>query len=171
MDKPQEIIETSPNYRKKTLQAIRFVEAGIPAKEALKAANLTDKISDQAVAKFKEKFRKYTLTSDSTVSLAHRQIKRILRGKAREAAQEKINKAGEVVKIIEQIVPTDSNILAAAQMVYDRYEPVRGQEQGVGSGNTYIDLSTYTNTSISVQPVDNSVDIAPYQPNNESEPV
>jgi hypothetical protein len=87
------------------------------------------------------------LTEPGTVKLASNQIKRILRARAREVVKEKtveVTEGIETVKEVTQYIhPTDSNILAAASMVYDRYEPVRGQEQVQGAGNTYIDLSSY----------------------------
>ena len=140
-----------PKLLPKTLQAIKLVQAGLTAKQALQATNYKEVISARAQSKLREKCRKYSLTDDSTARLASNQIKRILKARAREEAHKKVTSTGQVVEYIDNIYPTDSNILAAASMVYDRYEPVKSQEQAQGQGNTYIDLSTYQ-VSIQAQP-------------------
>lgn len=149
-----------PKLRQKTIDAIRYVEAGLDPRDALQAANLTKHISDQAVSKFKEKVKRYSLTQPSIVSSAGFQIKRILKARAREEAHQKVTKEGQVINYIDNVYPTDSNILAAAAMVYDRYEPVQAQDPASGQGNTYIDLSSYR---VQVN-VDKAVDNAISQP-------
>ena len=126
----------------KTLEAFKLVAAGLEPREALQAVNCTKKISSQSVSVFKKKLKKYSLTSPSIVKSANNQIKRILAGEVREVPKQAVTKAGEVVDYTEVIAPSDTNILAAASMVYDRYEPVKGQSAGPTS-NTYIDLSNY----------------------------
>lgn len=128
---------------KKTQTALKLMDAGVAPKEALQITNCKKDISWEAVKSLKEKYRKHSLTEPSTVKLAYKQIRRILQAESRGVVQQKMSKDGQVVEFTEQIAPTDSNILAAAGMVYDRYEPVRGQESGTGQGNTYIDLSSY----------------------------
>ena len=127
----------------KTVMAIQMVQAGIDPKDALRMVNLKDKVSAKAVSELRQKVKKQSLTAPSLVSAAQNQVKRILKATPREEAHEKVNKAGEVVKWTDRIYPTDSNILAAASMVYDRYEPVKGSEPDQGQRNTYIDLSSY----------------------------
>lgn len=131
-----------PRLYGKTINAIKMVQAGIDPKTALQAANLTDKVSDRAVQKLKAKVRKYSLNDDSTAKLANTQLKRILKGKPREVTQEKVTRDGQKVNYIEKIIPTDSNILAAASLVYDRYEPVQRSTEDLGQQVTFIDLST-----------------------------
>jgi len=135
--------KTLPKLQQKTIDAMRMVQAGLTPREALQYANVTDHISGEAVSKFKAKLKKYSLLAPDIAKLAHHQVRRILKGRAREVVQEKVTKAGEVVKITEQIIPTDSNILAAAAMVYDRYEPVQAAEQGSGQTINYLDFSSY----------------------------
>lgn len=126
-------------YRKSEM-AIKMVLAGIDPRTALQTVNCKDNISHQAISELKEKVRKHSLTEPATVKLASSQVKRILRARAREEVHRKATKDGEVVEYTDNIYPTDSNILAAASMVYDRYEPV-GPQASEGIGNTYIDLS------------------------------
>ena len=128
---------------KKTIDAIKMCQAGIDPETALKATNLKETISPRAITNLKQKCLKYSLTGETTARLASHQIKRILKARAREEAHKKVTSTGEVIEYIDNIYPTDSNILAAASMVYDRYEPVKSQEQDKGSGNTYIDLTSY----------------------------
>lgn len=137
------IPKKEPKLQQKTLQAMRLVQAGFSPLEALQATNQKEKIAERTVYKLKENCKKHSLTEPSTVKLAYKQIRRILQAEAREVVQQKMSKDGQVVEITAQIVPTDSNILAAAGMVYDRYEPVQSQEPAAGGGNTYIDLSSY----------------------------
>lgn len=121
---------------------MKLVDAGLTPRQALQATNLKRDISTAGIAVFKKKYKKHSLTAPATVHLASNQIKRILKAQAREEAHTKATKDGEVVDYIDNIYPTDSNILAAAGMVYDRYEPVQSQEPGAGGGNTYLDLSS-----------------------------
>ena len=100
------------------------------------------------VGKVKQKVKKYSLLQPSTVKSANNQIKRILAGETREISQQAVTKAGEVVDYIETIAPSDSNIIAAASMVYDRFEPVKSNVPAEAQGNTYIDLSVINNTLI-----------------------
>ena len=151
-----------PKLQPKTIHAMKLVEAGLTPREALEAANMTTKMSAQAVSVFKAKLKKHSLTEPSTVKLASNQIKRILKARAREEAHKKVTSTGEVIEYIDNIYPTDSNILAAASMVYDRYEPVKIQEQDKGSGNTYIDLSTYqVAVSVKAEGLQPTIEVVP----------
>lgn len=140
--------ENVPQPYQKTKDAITMIQAGINPAEALKYVNLKDNISGSAVAKIKQKVKKYSLLQPSTVKSANNQIKRILAGETREISQQAVTKAGEVVDYIETIAPSDSNIIAAASMVYDRFEPVKSNVPAEAQGNTYIDLSVINNTLI-----------------------
>lgn len=137
--------QKQPKLLSKTIKAMKLLQAGLTPREALEIVNNKENISENAVDKFKAKVKKYSLTEHTTVHLASNQIKRILRARARETVKEKIVEIVEGVETVKEITqyihPTDSNILAAAAMVYDRYEPVKSQDQGQGQGNTYIDLS------------------------------
>lgn len=137
------IADSTPPLQRKTLQAFQYVDSGLSPKEALQLTNFKENISREAVCKFREKYRKYSLTKPKMVKSAYDQIHRILAAEPREVTQEKLTKDGEIIEITEKIVPTDSNILAAAGMVYDRYEPVQ-PEQAPAGGNTYIDLTAIT---------------------------
>lgn len=131
-----------PKTLQKTRDAILMVQAGIDPESALKYTNLKTKVSAKQVSVLRQKVKKYSLQAPSVVKSANNQLKRILAGEVRTVDKQAVTKAGEVVDYTEVIAPSDTNILAAASMVYDRYEPVKGQSAGP-TGNTYIDLSQY----------------------------
>lgn len=146
----QQIADPAPKPEaklcQKTKDAIKMVNAGIDPREALKMVNYKDTITAKSVCVLKQKVKKYSLSQPSTVRLAETQVKRILRGRGREEAHQKVTKDGEVVEYTDNIYPTDSNIMAAAAMVYDRYEPVRPADQDSGQAQnpgTHVDLRQY----------------------------
>jgi hypothetical protein len=130
-----------PRYAQKTLDAMALVQAGLKPKEALKAVNYTNKISDRAVSSFNKKFRKHSLTAPTMVKLAHHAVKDCLTDTP--ITQVKKDKQGN--EIIEEIAPTWTNKLAAAAMVYDRVEPVVRQVQSINIDITAINLDDYRN--------------------------
>jgi hypothetical protein len=132
-----------PKLLQKTLDAIALVQNGADEKTALQITNNKLDISERAIYKLKDKIKKYSLTHPKIIKSANNQIKRILNGEVREVERTAVTKTGDIVKYQEVIAPSDSNILAAASMVYDRFEPVKGSDQEQGAGNTYIDLSQY----------------------------
>jgi hypothetical protein len=132
-----------PKLLQKTLDAIQLVNNGADARTALQITNSKADISNVAVYKFNQKYKKYSLTHPKLIKSANNQIKRILNGEVREIDQQAVTKAGDVVDFKQTIAPSDSNILAAADMVYSRFEPTKGQETEQRQGNTYIDLSNY----------------------------
>jgi hypothetical protein len=143
-----------PKLLQKTLDAIQLVNNGADARTALQITNSKADISNVAVYKFNQKYKKYSLTHPKLIKSANNQIKRILAGETREIDQQAVTKAGDVVDFKQTIAPSDSNILAAASMVYDRFEPVKGQDSEQPSGNTYIDLSQY-HVQVKVDEVNN----------------
>jgi hypothetical protein len=141
-----EIEQNTPNYYPKTIEAIKMIQAGIDPAQALKYSNFKDNVSESAIAKIKQKARKYSLLHPTLVKSARTQVKRILGGETREIHQQSVTKAGQVVDYIETIAPSDSNILAAASMVYDRFEPVKSQQAEAGTVITHIDFSVINNS-------------------------
>lgn len=163
--------DKQPKYCKKTIMAMKMVAAGIEPREALKTVNCKDSISHQAITELKEKVRKHSLTSQTLVKPAHKLLKDILLMRAKEEAHKKVMPTGEVVEYIENVYPSYSNGLQAIGMVYDRYEPVKGTEQGNTTNNTLIlspDMATLlakvrgeTVPAIEVKAVDKSGGISP----------
>ena len=131
-------------YCKKTKIALKMLAMGETAENALRLTNARDTISREAVQVLEEKYRRWTLSSPTMAHLAHSQVKRILKSIPRRVKKEVVLKNGQTAEIIEQIVPSDTNILSAAMMVYDRYEPIRGGEDKDQCTQQYIDLSEYT---------------------------
>ena len=131
-------------YRKKTEIALKLLAMGETAENALRLTNAKDTINRETVKVLEEKYRRWTLSSPTMAHLAHSQVKRILKSIPRRVKKEVVLKNGQTAEIIEQIVPSDTNILSAAMMVYDRYEPIRGGEDKDQCTQQYIDLSEYT---------------------------
>jgi hypothetical protein len=132
----QENKQIEPRIYRKTQAAIQMVETGVNPADALKITNNTSEVTGEAVRKFNKKFARYSLTHPKIVKLAHNQLERILKGEPREVKQQTVNKQGEVVDYIEQIAPTDTNILTGVGMVYDRIDPVKRED----AGNINIDM-------------------------------
>lgn len=127
--------QKQPKYQQKTLTAIQLVNSEVDPRTALQIVNNKDKISPSAVHYLKQKVNKWSLKHPKTVKAANSQVTRILSGETRSIPQQKVTKSGEVVEFTETIAPSDSNILAAAAMVYDRFEPTR-QPEAPGGGLT-----------------------------------
>lgn len=127
----------------KTEQALRLCAIGTDPAEALKIVNGKDKIHRNAVTSLKKKYAKWSLKNPSVVKLANNQVKRILQGEGRGIEQQKVTAQGQVIDYTETVVPSDTNILAAAMMVYDRVEPIKGNDPGDTPGVQFIDLTTY----------------------------
>jgi hypothetical protein len=130
---------------KKTQLAMAMISAGETPENALKLLNGKDKIHPQSVYALKRKYKNHSLQAPGMVSAAKSQIKRILKGEAREVTQQKATKDGQVIEYTEQIVPSDTNIIAAASMVYDRYEPVVRQTLNVNVDVDPVDLGQFRN--------------------------
>ncbi len=125
-----------PRFLQKTLDAARLVQAGLTPREALQHTNMSNRISGDAVTKFKKKLLKYSLTDPDMVKPARNVLKDILQGKPRREDHTKATPAGEVVEYTDNVYPSHSNQIAVAAMVYDRYDPVRQ----AGVGNTQINI-------------------------------
>lgn len=138
-------IGNTPKQYKNTRAAIAMMDSGMDAKTALQIVNNTDKPAKATIYSLKAKYKKYSLTHPRTVKAASSQIKRILSGEAREIEQQKVTKDGQVVNYTEVIAPSDTNILAAASLVYDRYEPVIKQGVQVNVDISAINLDDYRN--------------------------
>jgi hypothetical protein len=153
-----EKIENEPKLQQKTLEAIRLVQNGADEKTALQIVNNKAVISERAIYKLKDKCKRYSLTAPAVQKLADSQLKRILKGKAREEAHKKVNLSGDVVEYIDNVYPSDTNIIAAITMVKDRTEPAIRQNVNINVDVHPVDLSNFSNRVIDVTPVDNSQD-------------
>jgi hypothetical protein len=125
-----------PKFLRKTLRAIELVNSGCTPKEALQATNGRRDISRFGEAKFKSKLRQYSLTAPQTVKLAHNVITDILAGNPQVEMRRKEGPEGEVVET-KEVFPSWSNRATIAMAVYDRFEPLRGQDQ---AGATTINI-------------------------------
>ena len=158
-------VNNMPKTLQKTRDAILMVQAGIDPESALKYANLKTKVSAKQVSVLRQKVKKYSLQAPSVVKSANNQVKRILAGEVREIPKQAVAKSGEVVDYTEVIAPSDTNILAAASMVYDRYEPAVKIQANVNLDVDPVDLGVYLNSrpiagpELSSQVHDNTIDI------------
>lgn len=125
----------------KTDLQMKIIAGGADPRTALELTNNKTKVSDSAVFLLKKKYEKWSLRQPSVVKLAHNQVKRILKSEPREAIKYHMDGEVKVVESIQEIHPSDTNILAASMMVYDRYEPL-------------IQRSINLNASIDFHPVD-----------------
>jgi len=117
------------------------MDNGESPEDALKLTNQKKEIQRQTVYDLKRKYLKYTLSHPTIVKKAHNQIKRILDGESRESVKYHMDGENKVVDSVQEIIPSDTNILSAATMVYDRYEPL-------------IQRSINLNASLDIHPVD-----------------
>ena len=141
-----EIEQNQPRMCQKTVDAIKLVAMGLQPQEALQITNHKPKITSEAVRKFNRKFDKYSLVKPDLVKLARNAVKDVLDNKP----------------INGDIYPTHSNKLAAASMVYDRFEPVKSQQTEANQVITHIDFSVINNTintSTDTQNKDNIIDV------------
>ena len=114
---------------------MQMIANGVDPKTALLLTNpYKDTITKQAVWKTKAKFDKLSLTRPDLVKLARNAVKDCLEDKP----------------INGEIYPTHSNKLAAASMVYDRFEPVKSNQAEAPQGNTYIDMSVINNVGMGI---------------------
>lgn len=141
---PTESTHKPLNLSPKGLAQMTMLQNGVDAKTALLLTNpYKDTISREAVHKLRQKYKKYSLQTPEIVKLAHGVVRKTLKGEIIEFPAQKVTKEGFVVDYTETIAPSITNQLAAASMVYDRFEPVKAQGSDGPSGNTYIDLSSY----------------------------
>jgi hypothetical protein len=145
-----ETIANEPKLYQKTLDAIKIVEAGIDPAKALQLVNNGRKVSDTSVSSFKSKLRKHSLTQPKVVKLAHKALIDCLKGETSTYTAEKVTKDGDVVQYQEVIAPTVTNKVAAASLVYDRYEPVIKQVANINLNMdcSPVDLSKYVNSDV-----------------------
>jgi hypothetical protein len=128
----------TPQLYKKTRIAMAMVEAGISPREALQTVHNRDDISYDAENNLKNKIQLYSIATPSMVKLAHAQLRRMLKGKAREIVKDKIRDAnGRTTYKMAMVSPSEGNIITAAQMVLDRAEPVRSQQTGGNTTNIF----------------------------------
>lgn len=159
---PAENTEKPLNLSPKGLAQMKMMSSGVDARTTLMLTNpLKDKVSTQGIHALKQKYKRWSLQSPEIVKLAHQVVRKTLKGETIKYTQQKVTKSGEIVTYTETIAPSITNQLAAAGMVYDRYEPAKvGAPEGP-RGNTYIDLSNYR---VIVNNVDKPVDSVSYQP-------
>jgi hypothetical protein len=132
-----------------------MLQNGVDAKTALLLTNpYKDTISRESVSKLRRKFKQYSLQAPKTVKLAHQAVKDALTNKPIEFTTQKVTKDGEVVELTETIMPSYTNKLAAASMVYDRYEPSIKVQANINIDVDPIDLGSYKNAQSGAENTD-----------------
>lgn len=113
-----------PKISPKGITQIKMMANGVDAKTALLLTNpLKDSVSRESVSKLNQKFKRYSLTQPSLVKAARNVVKDVIEGKGIAQPDGTIT-----------AIPNASNRLAAATMVYDRYEPLERGAAGSGAG-------------------------------------
>lgn len=133
---------------KKTQRAIKLVlEHGVDEKTALVLAGNGKMVNRSSVGRFKEKVRKYALSSPQMVKKAYSAIKDTLEMKPITYEVSKPVSGVGVVDYTETIMPSITNRLAAAAMVMDRDQPVVRQNVNLNANVDVspVDMSKYFN--------------------------
>jgi hypothetical protein len=119
LDRPRE-----GEIRSKTKKALELVaEHGVDPKDALTLVH-GRQLAGSSVKAFRRKAAQYSLTRPAMVKLAHDVVKNTLSGQVDTYTTQKLHRDGTVMTVTETLVPTHTNKLAAAAMVFDRAEPV-----------------------------------------------
>ena len=161
---PHEIVEgqivpvkksISPNAGKKpgdlshkTRKAIALVvDHGVAPKEAMILTGCAKTVNPQTISAFKGKVEKYSLQRPVMQKLAHQALRDTLEGKEARYDAVKVFSNGAKVPYQEVIVPSYTNKLAAAAMIYDRVDPLvrRSENLNVNVGCSPVDLEKYRN--------------------------
>jgi len=110
---------------------------GFNNSEASKALKFTPANGSILNQKLKSK---YDLTNNQFVKLASNVVKNVLKGTPIEVRHTDLDKSGELVEIIKDIHPKHSEKLQAAQMVYDRVQPLKRSEDHVSYSFIQINI-------------------------------
>lgn len=148
MDAPTNTDDIAPKMGKKVRLQLQMMDAGVDAGTALCITNAGKvQASKSARTKLRDKWKKWSLSRPPLVKSAYTQVERILSATSRVVPTERMARDGTIVTINETIAPTDATILAAASMVYDRYEPIIAHSQSVSvvlSADIHpVDISCY----------------------------
>lgn len=117
--------ESLPKMNDKQLAYQMLRQSNVPPQKASKAVGYHPSYGYH----LDKKLQKYSLKTKKMVNLAHKAVKETLEMKPLEIEHERVLKTGEVVKRKEKILPSHTNRLTAAQMIYDRIEPIVRDEQ------------------------------------------
>lgn len=152
--KKEQISTKTPRKPKKlaqkTLTAIKMLDNGVDPKTALQLVNNKHQIHPQTINNLKNTYKKYSLTHPKTVKLAQNAITEILQGKGVEVTKTKIGDDGQLIEYTEETaIPTASNRIAAASLVYDRFEPAIQRTESVNINIDPVDLAKYRNNELS----------------------
>ncbi len=147
-----ETTTNQPKYYQKTQAAFAMLDAGVKPEVAVQLLNNTNKPARSTVSLLKAKYKKYSLSAPKMQKLAHNAIQDCLTDKPIKQTLTKKDKEGKEIEIIEETVPSWTNKIAAASMVYDRIEPVinKSQSVNVNIDVSPVDLSLYRNNVSSV---------------------
>jgi hypothetical protein len=135
-----------PKLHGKTEKVLNLaVNHGVAAKDAFIFVNGKPP-SAGTLTSLKDKIAKYSLTAPGMVKLAHNALRDTLKGKEYGYDAVKILGNGEKIPYTEKIIPSYTNKLAAASMVFDRVEPIinRNVNLNINAEVDPVDLSEFT---------------------------
>jgi hypothetical protein len=141
----QQTEQNHPKYYQKTQAAFAMLDAGVKPEIAVQLLNNTNKPARSTVSLLKAKHKKYSLTAPKMQKLAHSAIQDCLTDQPIKQAIIKKDKDGNAIEIIEETVPSWTNKIAAASMVYDRCEPIVRQSVQINVDVDPINLDAYRN--------------------------
>jgi len=140
-----EYIQDGVKISEKSIKQFKLMEMGETAENALRLTNCKNEVSKGAIYNLEQRYKKWSLQRPEVVELAGKQFNRILKGGKRTIKKQKVTNTGQVIDYTEQIAPSDTTILAAVSMVYDRYEPVVNKNVNINVNLAPIDLSEFRN--------------------------
>ena len=122
-------------------------EHGLDVKSAMRLAGYPENIPEKTLSYMKSKVAKHCLTAPGMVKLAHSAVRDALAGRGVETLKQEIDPKTGKMKEIKEItaLPTATNRLAAAQMIYDRIEPIKGQQGNQAPQFTQVNINLYSN--------------------------
>jgi hypothetical protein len=124
----KEMVVSKPILNRKTQLRNELLAMGKSLSEVLEITDKGKKLTPEAKRQIKLKFEKWSLTTPKMVKLANEAVTDTLQ-----------------LKEINGVTPTASNRLVAAQMVYDRAEPVIKQTENLHAVLFHpVDLSQYS---------------------------
>jgi hypothetical protein len=167
-DSTKQLNQPVKKYTKKRLNQFKMLDSGCTALDTLKISNNKATISKQAAHQLIHEYKKYQLASPELIQLSHKVIKEALKGKEHTYTAQKVTPKGDVVDYKEVIAPTYANRLAAASMVYDRFDPVKQTGSGNGESQPHpINLQLYINVGAQIMPNNSSVKAIDIPPTND----
>lgn len=114
-------------YNSQTEKMFKLHKKGYSVREAYEKVKGLSEVSEVSISHFRTKFKEWLLTNEKTIKLAHKAVNDTLQ-----------------LKTVNGVTPSATNRLTAAQMVFDRIDPVTKQVEHNHQVQFHpVDLSKY----------------------------